>query len=148
MMKKKQSILLVCMGLFSILGCNQLKPENRKFVIILQAGTEGHEGMARALHALLYAKELKDGGHPIVLIFDGAGTTWAEAMRKPDHMFHAKFVELEKSGIVEEVCDYCSGAFKVKDQLRKQGGVPFSSDFGGHPSIKKWVDQGYEIIVL
>ncbi len=51
-----------------------------KYAIILQAGKESHEGMARAAHAFLYAKELKEHGHDVVLIFDGAGTEWAEEL--------------------------------------------------------------------
>jgi hypothetical protein len=47
---------------------------DKKFAIILQAGNELHEGKARALHAFLYATELKSKGYEIVLIFDGAAT--------------------------------------------------------------------------
>ena len=36
---------------------------NREFAIVLQAGKETHEGMARAVHALLYATELKEKGY-------------------------------------------------------------------------------------
>jgi hypothetical protein len=148
-MRKRNLILLLCMVLLVVAGCESVPtPQSKKFVIILQAGTESHEGLARALHALLYSMELKEGGHAVVLIFDGAGTEWARAMRDPNNKLHAKYAELEKLGIVEEICDFCAGAFKVKDDLKKQGKVPFAGEFGGHPSIRKWVDQGYEIVVL
>ncbi|MFH1724985.1 MAG: hypothetical protein ABII00_10240 [Elusimicrobiota bacterium] len=65
-------------------GCGISTVPAPKFLIILQAGTEGHEGMARALHAILYAQELKKGGHEVALMFDGAGTGWA---RKFKHRF-------------------------------------------------------------
>ena len=55
-----------------------------KYAVILQAGMEGHEGTARAVHAFLYAAELKEHGHEVVLIFDGAGTEWAEELSNPD----------------------------------------------------------------
>ena len=149
MTTKRSLIFFSCLGFLLVAGCKAAAPAaTKKFAIILQAGTESHEGLARALHALLYSMELKEGGHPVVLIFDGAGTGWARAMRDPNNKLHAKYTELEKLGIVEEICDFCSGAFKVKDDLKKQGNVPFASEFGGHPSIKKWVDQGYEIVIL
>ncbi len=50
--------------------------QTTKILIILQAGTESHEGSARALHSVLYAKELADAGATIRLVFDGAGTGW------------------------------------------------------------------------
>lgn len=50
--------------------------QTTKIRIILQAGTESHEGSARALHSVLYTKELADAGATIRLVFDGAGTGW------------------------------------------------------------------------
>lgn len=119
-----------------------------KFLIILQADTDRHEGLARALHALLYAKELKEGGYPVTLIFDGAGTGWAQAMRDPKNKLHGKYAELKKLGVVEEICDFCAGAFKVKDGLKRMSDATLVGEFEGHPSLKKWVGQGYQVIVL
>lgn len=119
----------------------------KKFAIILQADTGGHEGLARALHALLYAEELKEAGYPVVLIFDGAGTTWAEALQDSTHRLRSSYERLKKLGVVEEICDFCAGAFRVKDSLRKRS-IPLVSEFRGHPSIRRWVDEGYQIIIL
>lgn len=131
-------------------GCGQSPPSpaSSKFLIVLQADTDRHEGLARALHALLYAKELKEAGHPIVLIFDGAGTGWARALRDPKHKLHARYAELKKLGVVEEICDFCAGAFKVKEGLKQMSDAALVGEFEGHPSLKKWVDQGYQVIVL
>lgn len=122
--------------------------EKAKFVIILQAGTEGHEGQARALHALLYSAELLEAGHKAVLIFDGAGTEWAEALRNPEHRLHPLYKKVTGLGIVEEVCDFCTGAFDVKEELKVFGNVPFSGEYNGHPSLLKWIAAGYRILIL
>jgi hypothetical protein len=119
----------------------------KKYAFILQAGTETHEGMARALHALLYSRELKEKGHDVVLIFDGAGTEWAEALSHADNKLHPAYQKLMDAGVVEVVCDFCSTAFKVKDALAKEG-AHFESEYNVHPSIAKWVDQSYQIVVL
>lgn len=120
-----------------------------KYAIILQAGKESHEGMARAVHAFLYAKELKEHGHDVVLIFDGAGTEWAEELSNPESQSKLKpmYEQLKQADIVEIVCDFCAGAFAVKERL-VQRQVPVTAEYAGHPSIAKWVDQGYELIVL
>lgn len=126
-------------------GCSG-KP-SKKFAVILQAGKESHEGMARALHAMLYSKELKEKGYDVVLIFDGAGTEWAEALMDEKNKLSPVFQQVQSLGIVQVVCDYCSTAFKVKAPLQKKG-AHFEGDYGGHPSIAKWVDQGYQLVVL
>ncbi len=120
-----------------------------KYLVILQAGRETHEGMARAVHALLYSKELKEHGHDVVLVFDGAGTEWVSEWLDPDSTDKLKpmYEELHKAGIVEIVCDYCATAFQVKDKLKDKN-APLTSGYQGHPSIAKWADQGYQIVVL
>ncbi|MFH1725333.1 MAG: hypothetical protein ABII00_12030 [Elusimicrobiota bacterium] len=73
---------------------------------------------------------------------------WGSAkigVKDPDSKLHGKYEELKSLGIVREICDYCAGAFKVKDGLK---GEPLVGDFAGHPSLKRRVDKGYRIIVL
>lgn len=120
-----------------------------QYAIILQAGKESHEGTARAVHAFLYAKELKEHGHEVVLIFDGAGTEWAEELTNPDSQSNLKpmYEALKQSGIVQVICDFCAVAFQVKEPLAERQ-APLVAEYAGHPSIAKWVDQGYELIVL
>jgi hypothetical protein len=120
-----------------------------KFAIILQAGSKGHDGMARAVHALLYAKELKEQGHDVVLIFDGAGTEWAEQLSDPagESGLAPLYTELKLLGIIEVVCDHCAQAFRVKDQLAQRN-APLTAEYAGHPSVAKWVAKGYQLVVL
>ncbi len=119
-----------------------------KYLIILQAGTESHEGLARALHALLYTRELIESGHEAALIFDGAGTEWARDLAQPDHRLHGQYAALENLGVTQEICDYCSGAFQVKESLTDEQRGLLNDAYSGHPSIVKWVSQGYQVIVL
>lgn len=141
---------MIVLGGFLAAACSKPagKPEPAKFLIILQADTDRHEGLARALHALLYATELKKNGHPVALVFDGAGTGWAKALRDPKNKLHDKFMALKSMGIVEEICDFCAGAFKVKDGLKASPDAGLVGEFEGHPSITKWVDRGYQILIL
>ena len=126
-----------------------LAAEAGEYAIILQAGKQHPEGLARALHALLYAKELKEHGHEVVLIFDGAGTTWAEEFSNPksDSVYRPLYEELKQAGAISIVCDYCASAFKVKAQLVERK-VALAGEYAGHPSIAKWVDAGYQLIIL
>lgn len=123
--------------------------EHGKYVIILQAGKETHEGQARALHALLYSRELKEHGHDVVLIFDGAGTEWAEEWTNPNSQHHLTplYRELSKQGITNIICDFCANAFAARKSLQERN-VPMTAEYQGHPSIAKWADQGYQILVL
>lgn len=123
--------------------------EQGKYLVILQAGKETHEGMARAVHALLYSKELKEHGHEVKLVFDGAGTEWASEWMSAESTDKLKpmYEDLKKSGMTQIICDFCATAFKVKENLEKEKAVT-TAEYQGHPSIAQWADEGYQIIIL
>ena len=129
-------------------GCTAKEP-GKGFAIVLQAGKETHEGMARAVHALLYATELEEKGYDVVLIFDGAGTEWAEELSNPDSQSKLlpMYKAFKKTGIEEVICDFCAGAFGVKEELKNRQ-YPTESEYQGHPSIEKWIKKGYQLIIL
>ncbi len=148
-MKKMIALVSVCFVLLSSLlltGCGQ---EKEKFAIILQADTDRHEGIARAFHALLYAKELKKSGHDVLLLFDGAGTHWIEELTRPEGKspLIPAYLELAKTGVVQVICDFCSNSFGVKEQLEERD-LPLEGGYEGHPSIAALVKDGYELIIL
>lgn len=122
-----------------------------KVAIVLHAGTESHEGLARALHSLLYTKELSEHGVDVQLIFDGAGTEWIARFGAPDtpqaERLAALFGVLKEQGVTYEVCDFCSGAFGVQEELRSHG-EPLTGKYMDHPSIASLVTDGYQVWVL
>ena len=150
-MKKITSILTLMVIAIFFVGYYAFRANtpNKKFAIILQAGKETHEGMARAVHALLYATELKEKGYEVILIFDGAGTEWAEEFSDPDSQSKLlpMYNTFKKVGIQEIVCDFCAGSFGVKEKLNQRQ-CPLLSEYKGHPSIEKWSKKGYQLLIL
>lgn len=124
--------------------------QTTKILIILQAGTESHEGRARALHSVLYASELAEAGATVRLVFDGAGTGWLARWRRedgPPSRAAALFAELKAGGLAYEVCDYCAGAFDVRDELTEQGEA-LTGAYMDHPSIASHVADGFHVWIL
>jgi hypothetical protein len=143
----KRWILLVLV-LAGGLAPGRAAEEKGKYAIVLQAGAETNEGTARAVHALLYARELAENGYGVVLIFDGAGTGWANELRKPECALYPHYMKIKELGMVEEICDYCAESFNLKDDLPKQQRKLLVGEYAGHPSLVKWIGKGYQIIVL
>lgn len=142
-MKKMLLLFLMIAGI----AFGEAEPKG-KYAIILQAGNETNEGMARAVHALLYATELAEAGHEVALIFDGAGTGWARELSKPENPLHKHYLRIKELGLVEEICDYCADEFDVKKDFNEQQRKLLTGDYKGHPSLVKWIDRGYSIISL
>lgn len=122
-----------------------------KLAIILQAGPGSDEGMARALHSLVYSKELVQNGHDLRLVFDGAGTEWVARWLDPveegDRGLAALFSQLMDNDLVYVVCDFCSTFFHVRDRLAAHD-APIVSQFMNHTSIASLVNEGYQLLAL
>lgn len=115
-----------------------------KFVMVVQAGPQE---LAKALHALLYGQELHEAGYPVQIMFDGAGTTWVKEFEDPENKYHDVYKHAQKLGIVAGACEYCANAFGVAEQV-KGAGVSLIGEVGGHPSLVKYIKEGYTPIVL
>ena len=122
-----------------------------KVAIILQAGPGRHESHARMFHALIYSKELHERGHDVRLVFDGASTEWLAKWDEPqdddDRRMGAFFASLKSAEVVYVVCDFCAGAFGVREKL-SQHGEPLTAEYLNHPSIVELIEFGYQLITL
>lgn len=120
----------------------------KKVAIILHAEPGTHDAMARALHSLLYAKELKAAGHEARLIFDGGGTRWIGELTKKENPMHELFESVRDSGAVYGVCGFCIGAFEGDVEEVRRAGLPVESGYMGHPSLAGLIDEGFQVITL
>ncbi len=120
----------------------------KKIAIILLAEPGTHEALGRAVHALLYASELYEKGTDVKLIFDGAGTRFIEELSKEENVANSLFKSVEKMGIIDGVCKYCSGAFGADKEQIKSRGLKLISKYNGHPSIADYILNDYQVICL
>lgn len=116
-----------------------------KVAIVVLADTETHEGLGRLVNALEAVKEFKEANDEIQLIFDGAATKWVAELSKPDHNAKALY-DAVKDRIVG-ACQFCAGAFGVVDSV-KTSGISLLGEYDGHPSFRKLVSQGYQVITF
>ena len=116
-----------------------------KVAIVVLADTETHEALGRMVNALEAVKEFKEAGDEVRLIFDGAGVKWVTELSKPEHRLRALFAAVKDK--VTGVCDYCAGAFGVKEGVQACQ-LSLLSEYESHPSFKKLVSEGYQIITF
>jgi hypothetical protein len=111
-----------------------------RIAIVILAGTEGHENMARVTNALEAAKEFQEAGDELELIFDGAGTQWIEELEDESHDLHGLYSKLSGNS---KACSFCASAFDAE-----LGEVEESGGNDGHPSFRELVEEGYEVITF
>lgn len=116
-----------------------------KISVVVLADTESHADLGRMFNALELVKEAAEAGDQVELVFDGAGTRWVPELIKPSHKAHGVFEKIRPH--VAGACAFCASAFEVKDAVR-EAGVPFLGDYEGHPSLRRRVAEGYEIVTF
>lgn len=113
--------------------------------MLILAGTETRADLGRVVNALQIAREFDDAGDDVTIIFDGAGTQWVPALSDEGHKYHALYEQTKH--VIAGACSYCAGAYGVKDAI-EDSEVELLSEFEGHPSVRKLISNGYQILTF
>lgn len=116
-----------------------------KVAVVVLADVESHGDLGRIVNALELAKECKEAGDDLRIVFDGAGTLWAAQLANPGHRLHRTFAQVEDH--IAGVCYFCAVAFGVKEQVEASG-MPLLDTYEGHPSLRSLVAEGYKVITF
>jgi hypothetical protein len=116
-----------------------------KAAIVVLADTETSGELGRVVNALTTAKELKQEGDDVKVVFDGAGTRWVPALSDPGHRYHDLFEAVRDR--ISGACAYCATAFGVRDEVESSG-VELLADFDDHPSLRGYVAYGFQVITF
>ena len=115
-----------------------------KLAIVVYTDVDGPESMGRVMNALETAKEYKENGDPVSVIFDGAGTKWIPVLEAESHNLHSLYRTVKNEA---EVCDYCAETFDVHDEVTTSG-VDIVAEYDGHVSIRNRIEDGYHVITV
>lgn len=116
-----------------------------KAALIVLADTETHADLGRIANALVTAEELKKEGDDVQVVFDGAGTKWVPELENPEHVLHEQFEALKDH--VAGACAFCASAFQVKEEI-EQSDVPLLDEYAHHPSIRRFIADGYQVVTF
>ncbi len=114
----------------------------RKFAIFAFKGEAGCFA-----HALLNALDLADRGHEVRLVIEGQAVTLVEDMAKPDTPFHALYAKVIERGLLHCVCRACAAKLGGVQGAQDQG-LHLCDEMKGHPSMGRFLEEGYEIITI
>jgi hypothetical protein len=98
-------------------------------------------------HVMLYAHDFTRKGYDVKVIIEGAATRLIAELGRPEAPFAGLFRELLDNDLLACVCESCSvkmGTFKAAQEQ----GLPIDGEMKGHPSLERFVNEGYEIITF
>ena len=116
-----------------------------KVAILVLADIESHGDLARLVNALEAVKEFKEAGDDVKLIFDGAASQWPVELEDPEHRAYGLYSAVKDK--VAGVCGFCAEAFGVKEKMLEKD-VKLLGEYEGHPSLRRFVADGCQIITF
>lgn len=116
-----------------------------KAAILILAGTDTKADLGRAVNALQIAREFDKAGDEVTITFDGAGMQWIPELAGENHKYHELLLQIRS--LIAGACSYCANAFGVKDDI-DAAGIERLDEFEGHPSVRKLVSNGYQVLTF
>jgi hypothetical protein len=99
------------------------------------------------VHVLLNALEMKDKGYEVKLIIEGTATKLVKDLAAAPTPFTPLYEKVKAAGLVDCVCQACSKKMGSSDEATAQG-LTLCGEMMGHPSMARYIEAGYELIVF
>lgn len=99
------------------------------------------------IHVLLNALDMHENGATVKIVIEGAATTLVPEMRKPENMLHALYTQAKAAGLIAGACKACSAKLGVLDAIQEEG-LALLDDMKGHPSMRAFQEQGFEVLTF
>ncbi len=99
------------------------------------------------VHVLLNAVDMGEKGFDVKVIIEGSATktvTMLNEARAPFYKLYRKVVDM---GLIDCVCKACAAKMGALEGVEAQG-LPLCGEMTGHPSMAKYIKQGYQVITF
>lgn len=119
-------------------------------IVVLSDPKGGDEALGRVFNALAAAYDFKARRHEVRILFQGAGTRWAELLVREEHPAHVLYKAVEDSvaGASLACCDVFGareGAEQSGFDLIATNAVPGTP---GLQSVAQYAAEGYSVLTF
>lgn len=99
------------------------------------------------IHVLLNGIGFRENGYIVKIIIEGEATKLIPEFFNNKSMIYNLVTKAIDNGIIEGVCEACSKKMNTYD-IAKNNGLNILNDIMGHPSMEKYVSDGFSIITF
>jgi hypothetical protein len=99
------------------------------------------------VHALMNALDMKEKGYDVKLIIEGSATRLVKEAEDDNRPFSKLYSKAKDSGLIDCVCRACASKMESLESAKRQD-LPLCDEMLGHPSMSRYMDDNYEIIVV
>ncbi len=99
------------------------------------------------VHVLLNALDMKAKGYEVKVVIEGSATKLVKEMSDGKHPFAKLYSQVQEQGMIDCVCKACASKMGVLEAVEASA-LPLCKEMQGHPSLAKYMEQGYEVITF
>ncbi len=99
------------------------------------------------IHVLLNAMDMQEKGWEVRIVIEGAATKLVSELAKPDNPLHKLYEKVKALYLIDGACRACSKKMDALEAVKSEG-LKFLDEMAGHPSIARYKEEGYEVIVF
>ena len=99
------------------------------------------------IHVLFNGLDMHEKGFDVKIIIEGSATKLIPELAKKDNSFHQVYEKTKTLSLIDGVCKACSNKMGVLDSARAEG-FRLLDEMNGHPSIGRYLDEGYDVITF
>lgn len=98
------------------------------------------------IHVMLTAFDMEKRGFDVRVVIEGSATRLIKDLEDGSPLTEL-YHRFRKSGLIGCVCKACAKKMGAQDAAVRQGLV-LSGEMNGHPSMARYIDEGYQIITF
>jgi hypothetical protein len=99
------------------------------------------------IHVLLNALDLHERGLEGSIVIEGEAVKLIPVMSREGHFLAPLYQQAKEKGLIVAVCKACSAKMKVTEAVEQEG-LPLVGPMSGHPSMGRFIEEGYKIITF
>jgi hypothetical protein len=99
------------------------------------------------VHVLLNALDMEEAGYEVKVVIEGNATRLANELNDRNKPFGSLYLDVRDRGMIDCVCQACATKTGALEGVKAQG-LPLRSEMKGHPSLARYMEEGYRVITF
>jgi hypothetical protein len=99
------------------------------------------------VHVLLTAVDMHERGYDAKIVIEGAATKLVPELVKEENPLHGLYEKAKGFHLIDGACKACSNKMGVLKEIEAEG-LRFLDEMSGHPSMARYMEEGFEVITF
>lgn len=98
-------------------------------------------------HVMINAVDMKERGYEVKIVIETKGARFVRDMMDEKTPFATLYRKVRDRGLIDGVCRFCASMADSQEAAKKQG-LRLIDDINGHPSIARYLEDGFTVLIF